>query len=241
MIRGRFERVILLLAALAAAAATARLGVWQLDRAGAKRVQQEQLDARRTLPPLPGAQLAQGADEAAAQHHRNAVVSGRWLAGATVYLDNRSMDGQGGFVVITPLLLADGSAVIVQRGWLPRDPADRTRVSAPALPEGIVEVSARVAPWPSRLAELGGGSGSGLIRQNLDPRPYEREVGARLRPLSLVQLDGPMPDGLRRNWGAPASGIHKHYGYAFQWFALATLIVGLYVWFEFIRPQRRRP
>ena len=38
---------------------------------------------------------------------------------------------------------------------------------------------------------------------------------------------------------APAADVHKHYGYAFQWFALCALIVGLYVWFQLIRPRRR--
>ena len=37
-----------------------------------------------------------------------------------------------------------------------------------------------------------------------------------------------------------AAGVHKHYGYAFQWFALSALILGLYVWFQLIRPRRAR-
>ena len=37
----------------------------------------------------------------------------------------------------------------------------------------------------------------------------------------------------------PAVDVHKHYGYAFQWFALAGLITILYVWFQLVRPARR--
>jgi surfeit locus 1 family protein len=33
--------------------------------------------------------------------------------------------------------------------------------------------------------------------------------------------------------------VHKHYGYAFQWFSLSLLTVGLYVWFQLIQPRRR--
>ena len=53
--------------------------------------------------------------------------------------------------------------------------------------------------------------------------------------------DGPLTadDGLLRQWPLPAADVHKHYGYAFQWFAMATLIVGLYVWFQLIHPRRR--
>ena len=48
-----------------------------------------------------------------------------------------------------------------------------------------------------------------------------------------------MADGLRRDWPAPAADLGKHHGYAFQWFALSTLIMGLYVWFQLIQPRRR--
>jgi surfeit locus 1 family protein len=32
--------------------------------------------------------------------------------------------------------------------------------------------------------------------------------------------------------------VQKHYGYAFQWFALSALIIGLYAWFQLPRPRR---
>jgi surfeit locus 1 family protein len=86
-----------------------------------------------------------------------------------------------------------------------------------------------------------GGAASGAIRQNLDLAGYAAEVGRPLRPLSVVQEDGPLTpaDGLAREWPRPAADVQKHHGYAFQWFALATLILGLYVWFQLIRPRRR--
>ncbi len=46
-------------------------------------------------------------------------------------------------------------------------------------------------------------------------------------------------DELLRDWPAPDLGLQKHYGYAFQWFALAALILCLYVWFQLIRPRRQ--
>ena len=46
-------------------------------------------------------------------------------------------------------------------------------------------------------------------------------------------------DGLLRQWPAPDTGLQKHYGYAFQWFSLSVLTLGLYVWFQVIRPRRR--
>lgn len=235
------RRWVVLLAALAATLLTARLGVWQLDRAAQKNQVQATLDARLALPALLPAELAHDAQAAAAQHHRAVRLEGRWLAERTVYLENRQMNGRPGFFAVTPLRLDDGSAVLVQRGWLPRDPMDRTRIVAAPPAPGRVVILGRIAPAPGRLYEFEAVA-SGPIRQNLDVDGYARETGLLLRPLTVVQEDGQPPpgDGLQRQWPRPAADVHKHYGYAFQWFALSALILGLYVWFQLIRPRRAR-
>lgn len=241
MTRERLRRAVVLVAALVAVVVTARLGVWQLDRAAQKTALQRAIDERAALPPLAGDALAVSADAAAAQHHRRVVLRGRWLSEHTVYLENRQMDQRPGFFVVTPLRLADGSAVLVQRGWLPRDAQDRTRIAPVRDDVGELELVGRIAPPPARLYEFDPAA-TGRIRQNLEPEAFARETGLALRPLSVLQLDSPAfdGDGLRRQWPLPAVDVHKHYGYAFQWFALAALITGLYVWFQLVQPRRRR-
>jgi surfeit locus 1 family protein len=169
------------------------------------------------------------------------VLEGRWQPAATVYLENRQMQGRPGFYALTPLLLDDGSAVLVQRGWLPRDAADRTRIAVPPAPAGRIRLQGRVALAPPRLYEFGADA-RGPIRQNLDLAAYARESALPLRPFTVVQEDGPAPpqDGLLRQWPEPAADLQKHYGYAFQWFALSALVIGLYVWFQLILPRRSR-
>jgi surfeit locus 1 family protein len=235
------RRWAVLVAALLFTALTTRLGLWQLDRAAQKNQLQTALDSRMALPPLPLAELARDAQAAAQQHHRAVRLEGQWLAERTVYLENRQMNGRPGFYAVTPLRLDDGSAVLVQRGWLPRDLMDRTRIVAAPPAAGRVAVQGRIAPAPGRLYEFEGAA-SGPIRQNLDVDGYARETGLPLRPLTVVQEDGQSPpeDGLLRQWPRPAADVHKNYGYAFQWFALSALILGLYVWFQLIRPRRAR-
>lgn len=239
------RRWIVLLAALAMAGLTARLGFWQLDRASQKERLQAAIDSRRVLPPLALDALARDEIQAAEQHHRLVELRGRWQPQHTVFLENRQMQGRPGFFVLTPLLLPDGSAVVVQRGWLPRDIRDRTLVSAPPPVEGEVLVSARIAPPPARLYDFEGGA-TGPIRQNLDLSAFALESGLSLRPLSAQQLapdqvagQSSPSDGLARDWPAPAADVHKHYGYAFQWFALCALTILLYAWFQVLRPRRR--
>ena len=239
----KLRSAIVLLAAIAAAMLTARLGLWQLDRAAQKTALQQTLQQQRALPHLLQAQLAREAADVPAQLHRIVRLQGRWLAAHTVFLENRQMNGQPGFYAVTPLQLNDGSAVLVQRGWVPRDLMDRTRVVAPPPPDGVVQVAGRIAPGPARLYEFEGAA-SGAIRQNLDAVSFARETGLPLRPLAVVQEnDAGTPaniDGLLRQWPQPTTGVEKHYGYAFQWFALCALIIGLYVWYQVIRPARRR-
>jgi surfeit locus 1 family protein len=233
----RGQRIVVALAALATVLLTARLGVWQLDRAGEKTALQAAIERRaqlpvlQTLPPPPG--------DPAALLHRRAELTGRWSAAHTVHLDNRQMFGRPGFYVVTPLLLPDGQALLVQRGWQPRDPRDRTQLREVPTPSGDVRVAGRIAPPPARLFEFDAG-GSGRIRQNLDLDAFARETGLRLLPLSMLQTAPADDDGLQREWPVPDSGVAKHHGYAFQWFGLSALVIVLYVWFQFIQPRRRR-
>lgn len=234
----RYERTLVLIAAVLGVVLTARLGVWQLERAAQRERLQATVDARSDLPALDAGALARESGAAAEQYHRNARLTGTWVVQATVFLDNRQMNGRPGFFVVTPLRLNDGTAVLVQRGWLPRDARDRTRLPALETPMGTVTVEGRVAPPPSRLHEFEPGA-TGPIRQNLDLAGFADETGLALRPLSLQQSGVATADGLQRDWPRPLAEVHKHYGYAFQWFALATLITGLYVWFQLLRPRRR--
>ncbi len=237
----KLRQWIVFVAALALCALTARLGVWQLDRAAQKTAAQQALDGQRQKPTLSQAELGQTAEQLAQQVHRSVALQGRWLAEHTVYLDNRPMSGRTGFFALTPLLLNDGSAVLVQRGWFPRDLLDRTRIAARAVPAGEQQVVGRIALSPSRLFEFDKAA-TGTIRQNLNVSQFKEETRLPLRPLTVVQEAVPgssIDDGLLRQWAQPALGVDKHHGYAAQWFALSALTAGLWLWFQVLKPRRR--
>lgn len=237
------RRRVLTLAALAGFLACLALGVWQLQRAAYKRALQQTLLERAQLPPLAQAELpAPGTRAPEALLQRRVQVQGEWLAQHSLYLDNRPMDGRVGFLVLTPLRLAGrGDVLLVQRGWVPRDAAQRERLPPLSSPAGLQTLQGRLMASPSRAYELGSAAATGVIRQNVDLPALQAETGLPLLPLVLLQTEaGPGEDAsLKRHWPAPAVDIHKHYGYAFQWFALAALILGLYVWFQVLAPRRR--
>ena len=55
-----------------------------------------------------------------------------------------------------------------------------------------------------------------------------------------IQQTSALDDGLVRDWPAPDLGIHKHYGYAFQWFALAATLLVFYL-VTHVRKRLRQP
>lgn len=275
MAMSKLRSVVVVLSTVLGVAATSSLGFWQLRRADQKIAIHEAMMARQDLPPLGNGALPCEAHEWVQAEQRHVVLRGVWLAQHTVFLDNRSMDGRAGFLVLTPLsLAAEGDApgqgrcgsqtVLVQRGWVPRDMLDRTRLPDVHTPTGVIELVGRLVPAPSKLMELGTGSGvapAGHLRQNVDVADLSREWGLPLRPGSIQQLkplaaseagkaaSAPAPiggiagvdvdvDGLLRHWWQPSAEVGKHQAYAAQWFAMAAVMVALYVWFQWLKPWR---
>ena len=212
---------------------TMRLGWWQLSRADQKQTLQSDIDAREQLPVL-GNQDVLAAMQGVDLVHRRVLLRGHWLADKTVYLDNRQMAGKPGFFVLTPLKL-DGAdmAMVIQRGWVQRSFVDRAALPELQTAAGSVVIEGRIAPAPAKLYEFSA-SKSGDIRQNLDLPGFSQEIAVPLSGYSVLQTAA-SGDGLAREWPSVNTGVEKHYGYAFQWFALCGLIAGLYIWFQIVR------
>jgi surfeit locus 1 family protein len=217
-------------------AVTLALGAWQLGRGHQRDALEAAIVQREALPPLAPASLLSPDTQQIV--HRHIVVRGTWDPRHSVFLDNRQMRGVPGFYVVTPLKL-EGSdrAVLVQRGWVPRNFERRDQLPPVPTPSGTVELEGRIAPPPARLYEFRGME-HGTIRQNLDLASFRAETGLKLLDVSVLQT-GPAADGLLRDWPHASSGSERNYGYTFQWWAMSALIAILYVWFQFIAPRRQ--
>lgn len=232
------------------------LGMWQLDRAAQKKQLHAAMQAQAAAPMLDAQTVRQhllqlqqlspsqqGEAAWAPWLHRPIRLQGQWLAADTAYLDNRQMQGRPGFYVLTPLQLADGGIVLVQRGWIARNFQDRTALQPVTTPAGSVQVQGVLAGPPARLYALGqedvAPSQQPRIQQNLSLPAYAKATGLALWPLTVVQT-GAASEGLLRDWPQPSSGIATHQGYAFQWFAIAAVLATMLLWFQFLRPRRRR-
>ncbi len=222
------QTLVVLVAAAVGIAATVSLGNWQTRRAEDKLALQAQRDAAERAAPveITPRDLA----ELPQRTPLRVKLRGRFVHGQTVWLDNRMMDGRAGFFVVTPLRIAGSdTAVLVMRGFAARDPADRQRLPAIGQPDGEVALEGLALAEPPRLLELGPALPAGplpAIWQNLDYAAFEQASGLRVARI-VVQQTSDGGDGLARRWLRPATGVEKHRGYAFQWYALAALLAAL--------------
>ncbi len=198
------------------------LGNWQLGRATAKRLIDEQFSRAEAPLPLPPASIA-------VPRYQRVTASGSYDADHQFLLDNMSEAGQAGVHVLTPLLLSDGNAVLVDRGWVP---FGATRDSLPdvAVPATPRTVAGRLDELPRPSIELAAPAGKGWPR--LISYPHMQELAAALgRELypQRILLDSREPDGYVRNWQVPGTTYVRHLGYAIQWFAFAATAIAIWL------------
>ena len=223
--------ILALLMGVAGVVLTASLGNWQTHRGDEKAARQAEWDKAlaRTPSPLSSAEDLVGT---ARRLPQRVVAHGTLVADATVYIDNRIVDGVAGYQVITPVAIAEGMPwVLVNRGWAPRNMADRMKLPAAPVPKDAVRIEGLAVDHVPRVLDLGahGGQLRG-IWQNLDFAAYERASGHAVARF-VVEQTNDTGDGLRRVWARPDTGVDRHRGYAFQWYSLAVLIAALTLFF----------
>jgi len=210
----------------AAVALFLSLAAWQLRRGQAKESLQAVLADRAAEPYTLSPALGPPQDLAVYR----AQATGTYLAQAQLLQDGQSHEHRPGYRVWTPLLLPNGTAVLVDRGWIP---ADRSGFDGSA-PSGVVTVTGFWRSLPEPGIRLGG-----TVNCPVDPQfpvvvlyPTAADVECLLkRPFlgGLLLLDPEAPGGFVREWNNLGFPPQRHYGYAVQWFALAVAALVIFV------------
>lgn len=230
-------------------ALTSSLGIWQLQRAEQKAAAQAgQAEALARAPTAVDGVALNGlaVKPEAVLGLDGALVSlrGQFDAEHTLFLDNRTRQGVAGFHVLAPLrVVGSDQVVMVLRGWIPRDPRDRTRLPPLQSPEEPVEVQGlalRELAQPVMLGRPGQGDReTGRLWQHYDPASFAAWSGLAPAPLLVRQTIEPAyHDALARDWNQPGTGVDRHRGYALQWFAMAAVALGAWIWLGW---RGRRP
>jgi surfeit locus 1 family protein len=229
---GPARRVLPTLAMVAAVALCIAAGNWQRGRMLQKEALGERFAAAVAAPVVP---LPAGVDDWASWRFRNVELAGRYDAARQILIDNKVHAGRAGYHVVTPLLLADGRAVLVVRGFAAGG-ATRAELPAAPPPAGEVRVLGRINLPPADYVELAAAPPQGAVWQNLDPAKFGVATGLPVLPIVVEATEG--DDALVRDWPRPDTGVEKHLIYMVQWYAFAALAFGLWAWFTLIRRRR---
>jgi surfeit locus 1 family protein len=235
--RSALALVVLSVCAVVLFISFASLGTWQVRRRAWKldliaRVEQRVHAPAVAVPPAfewPGV-------TAANDEYRHVRATGTFLNDAETLVQATTERGAG-FWVLTPLRLADGSIVLINRGFVPAERRDRAAHGAgePTTPATVTGLL--------RMTEPGGA----FLRRN-DPganRWYSRDVQAiaTARGLSLVAPFFMDADAASTSDIAPIGGLtviafhNSHLIYAITWYTLALMVAGG-VWIV-VREERR--
>ena len=220
------------------------LANWQLNRAALKITLQQSAEQARDAQ---AASLSSIADlESASAAYRKVTLTGRYDARRQFLWDNRTHSGQAGYEVISVLRLDHGSLALVNRGWVAPGPS-RQELPDIALPDAAVDNTVAFEGYLSRPSKgfasgeaITGGEDWPKLLQFFDYEAISRILGEPI-VATVVQAQSldtdastptvltSRPEWLTANWQPAASGPAKHYSYAFQWFAMAVALTGIFL------------
>ena len=219
------------------------LGIWQYNRNTEK---QDKVKAAKAAYAAAAPELSGGANPPSGAR---AEVRGTFASGKDVLLRDQPRNGRFGTDVLTPMLLADGTTVLIDRGWVPGILADvppnvTPAPAGPAVARGIVH-AARPLTAQDEVRQIGGD----LAVPRVDTAAIAQHLGIdRVRPVwieaqSLQPAPGPGAPLLPQ---PPSPDPVNHMEYAIQWwaFALIPLIGWPIVLWQITRrkkPENKKP
>ena len=217
-----------------------QLGAWQVTRGNFKSQLQTTTDlAENTEVEYVELPL----NEPTEWRYKKVQLVGQYLPSYQFLLDNQVRDQQPGYNILTPFrVYQPRTVVLVDRGWVPQGTQRDVFPSVSVNDERIRITGSIYVPYQQAFS-LGGiaeGEDEGWPRriQYVDYDELAERLETDLQPFTL-RLDPQEKFGYRRDWLATQLPAKKHYGYAFQWFALAMAVVVLW-WIYAVRPVLRR-
>ena len=213
------------LLALLAMLTFSRLGYWQLERAEEKKqILKAEAKFAKEPPSIWTAEMTMP------RQYQRITVEGSYLP-QFFLLDNQHHQHQFGFHVFSPLVLNSGEVVLIDRGWVA---GDVTRQTWPKLsiPKGSLRLTGS-AYYASNKNWLLGPSyeqkGKNLtIIEGIDTKLVGQFLHKSIYPF-IIRLNKNEAQGYVREWAVVSMPAERHYAYALQWFALACVILILFI------------
>ena len=200
---------------------TLSLGVWQINRGYEKKELENTYSLQQSYPIE---EITYNLDSEI-NLYRNVSIKGRFLKDL-FYLDNKIHNGKPGVVVLSPIELDDGSALIISRGRIEMtDRKNFKRIKTPAESlslVGTLRPSSKGLTLSSNTTfEL---ESSLFLIQSLDLDEIKSIIGRDLKDF-VLELSDLSPASFTSIWKPINLSSYRHFGYAFQWFGLSVVIL----------------
>ncbi len=210
------------------------LGVWQLGRADEKKVFLAEQKVSEKKEKTKFASLIEMDLERI--RYRKTELTGTYDSDHQYLIDNQILNGQVGYLVITPFKIAGmDKSILVNRGWVALNKYEG-RDSLPNLKINklTTAITGRINNFPSVGIRLEGAEiptkGWPSIVQVVDISVLSNYSSYSFFPFQ-IELDAAMEDGYLREWKKiKIMQPEKHIAYAVQWFGLAITLVILFFW-----------
>lgn len=216
------------------------LGFWQLRRLEERRLTNTVGESRFEAEPLAIGELLDGVGEdVESLEYRRATATGVFQPEDEVLIRSQVYQGVAGFHVLTPLLGENGSATLVDRGWVPLG-LDEVPVIGARPPEGTVTVEGWVRPTQERqaLGPTDPEEGRLVAMSRVDIDRIAQQVPFGLDPVYISAL-GDEGQELPIPSDPPTFDDEgSHLAYAIQWFAFT--LIGVIGYAMLIRRTARR-
>jgi cytochrome oxidase assembly protein ShyY1 len=203
------------------------LGLWQLSRYHERADTNSRIAAAAKGDPVDLATVsAVGRAPARDTAWAKVTVTGQYDVSQQILARERTLNDAVGFEVVTPLVLTDGSAVLIDRGWLPPGkPGTSELPNIPAVPQGQVTVVGRLHLPESRADGVQDISGSRQVRR-ISPSMLTSSVSYPLHG-GYVVLDSQQPaaGGAFTTIPSDHQNSWMNAGYVVQWWSFALLTV----------------
>ncbi|HEX6500082.1 MAG TPA: SURF1 family protein [Micromonosporaceae bacterium] len=217
---------------LVLAAIMVGLGFWQLARYHQHSAVNARVAAAAAAQPVPLTSVLKiGSPPAKDQAWTKVSVSGRYDPAHEVLARGRTVNDSVGFEVVTPLVLADGSAVLVDRGWIPPAPGGAfARPDVPPAPTGQVTVVGRVHLPESRPDKPSRADGRTEVRR-ISATTLAATMPYRLYG-GYVVMDRQQPPADPAFVAIPSDheNAWQNAGYVVQWWMFAALTLVGFGW-----------
>jgi len=224
------------------------LGEWQFHRLEDRKEKNAVVERNIDADPVPVEEVFRtDAGLPASQQWRQVTATGEYDTDNTVVVRYRTRDGASGIDVVVPLVTADGTALVVDRGWLATENSGTRPDEVPPPPSGTVTITG----WARQDATGDSTKVTDHSTRSISSTAIADATGlTTYRGFVDLTHEDPAPETPLDHVGAPDQSNGPHFFYGLQWWFFGVLAIVGFVWMAVDehrgrtgkRPQRaRRP